>query len=142
MDEYIAFLVRNWPLSLAFLLTLIVIIFVELRERQGGAALSATDAVNCMNRDKGVVIDIRAASDYESGHIIDAVNVDPKAMADQVKKLKKYTKRPLIVADQNGKTTGAVVKFLAQEGFTVFALAGGIDAWLRDDLPLSKQRGE
>lgn len=139
MEEYISFLMRNWPLSLAFLLTVIAIIFVELKEKQGGSSkLSTDDAILCINRDKGVVLDIRPADEFAKGHIVDALNFDPSAFKEQVKKLKKFAKRPLIIVDQNGRGVAGVIKLLVAEGFAVYSLAGGIDAWSRDDLPLKK----
>lgn len=139
MEEYIAFFMKNLVLSLAFLATLIAIIFVELRDRQGGSNnLSTDDAILCINRDKGVVIDIRTASDFAKGHIIEALNFDASTIKEQIKKLKKFAKRPLIVVDQNGRSVGEVVKLLVSEGFSVYTLAGGIDAWTREELPLKK----
>ena len=91
MDEYIAFFLRNWPLSLAFLLTFVVIIFVELRERQGGPnSLTNSDAIQCLNHEKGVVIDLRSGHDFETGHIVDAVNVEAATLKESAKKLKRF----------------------------------------------------
>lgn len=138
MEEYISFLMRNWPLSLAFLTTVIAIIFVEMKEKGGSTKLSTDDTILCMNRDKGVVIDIRPAGEFAKGHIVDALNMDPSSLKEQTKKLKKFAKRPLIVVDQNGRGVAGVVKLLVAEGFAVYSLSGGIDAWTRDELPLKK----
>ncbi len=141
MDEYSAFFLRNWPLSLAFLLTFIVIIIVELREKTGGPnSVNSTDAIQCLNHQKGVVIDLRSAHDFGTGHIVDAVNVEAASLKESVKKLKRFANRPLIVVDHNGRGTREALTFLKTEGFTVYALAGGMEAWLRDELPITTKR--
>jgi rhodanese-related sulfurtransferase len=138
LKEVWSFLLAHWPLSLAFVLTLLAIIFNESRQRSsGGKRVSPTELTQLMNHENAVIVDIRESSDYIQGHILHAMNITVKAFNDHQSSLRKLKSRPAIVVDNNGNTVATMVKLLNQEGFTVYALAGGLISWRQEGLPLT-----
>lgn len=122
----------------AVLMTVIVIVS-EIRARiQAFAALSANDAIRMMNHN-ALVIDVRPAALYQSGHIAEARNLDPKTLAENADSLKKYREKPVIVCCDSGMESGAAARQLTKLGFQkVFNLRGGLNAWRQENLPLTR----
>jgi rhodanese-related sulfurtransferase len=125
-------------LSAAVALAVVVIAY-EIREQaRATTALSGPQAVRLMN-DGALVIDVRGKDQYESGHIGDARHVPAAELAQQADALKKWREKPVIAYCDTGVSAAAATKTLAQLGFTqVFNLAGGLEQWRRDNLPLVK----
>jgi rhodanese-related sulfurtransferase len=117
----------------------VAVIAYEIRERVlAAAALSSPQAVRLMN-DGALVIDVRGKDQYESGHIGEARHVPTAELAQQADALKKWRDKPVIAYCDTGTSAAAAAKILTQLGFTqVFNLAGGLEQWRRDNLPLVK----
>ena len=138
MKDIQPFLLAHWPLSLAFVMTLLAIIFYELRERQaGGKRVNPTELTRMMNHENAVVVDMREASEFIQGHILHAMNITATTFKDHQAKLVKLNSRPIIVVDNNGTGVGPMIKLLSQDGFNVYALTGGLALWRQEGLPLT-----
>ena len=113
--------------------------FYEIRERiQAFAALSATQAVRLMNQG-ALVIDLRPKESYDAGHIGDARNVPVAELASQAESLKKWRDKNVITYCDSGVNGASGARTLMKLGFTkVFNLHGGLNAWVKDNLPLAK----
>ena len=116
-----------------------VVAFYEIRERiQAFAALSATQAVRLMNQG-ALVIDLRGKESYDAGHIGDARNVPAADLASQAESLKKWRDKNVITYCDSGVNGASGARTLMKLGFTkVFNLHGGLNAWVKDNLPLAK----
>jgi rhodanese-related sulfurtransferase len=138
LKEVSQFLLAHWPLSLAFLVTLVAIIFFEIRDRQsGGRRVNCTELTRLINHEKAVVVDMRDANDFGQGHIIGALNITANNLKDHQAKLSKMNSRPVVVVDNTGSQVGAMLKLLSQAGLNVYYLTGGLNAWRQDGLPLT-----
>ncbi len=117
----------------------VVVAVYEVRERlQAFAALSATQAVRLMNQG-ALVIDLRDKAEFDVGHIGDARNVPAAELEAQADSLKKWREKNVITYDATGSGAAGAVRTLTRLGFTkVFNLEGGLNAWVRDNLPLTK----
>ena len=119
-----------------------LVAFYEIRERmQAFAALTAMQAVRLMNQG-ALVLDLRGKELYDAGHIGDARNVPLVELAAQAESLKKWRDKNVITYDETGTTGASGARTLTKLGFTkVFNLQGGLNAWLKDNLPLAKTPG-
>ena len=135
MDQLSDFVVNNLILVTAFFVVLGLLIS-NLTSSAGGVAPQA--AVQLINRENAVTIDIRAKSDFESGHIIDAVNIPISDLSQAEKKLKKHKDKPLLVYCGAGSLSRKAVRELKQMGFEqTHALKGGLSAWQGENLPVT-----
>lgn len=116
--------------------------FYEIRERvQSFAALTAMQAVRLMNQG-ALVIDLRAKDLFDAGHIGDARNVPAAELESQAESLKKWRDRNVITYGDGGIGGASAARTLTKLGFTkVFNLEGGLNAWVKDNLPLAKTSG-
>jgi rhodanese-related sulfurtransferase len=129
-------------LASAALLALVIVAVYELRERlQAFAALSAMQAVRMMNQG-ALVIDLRPREAFEAGHIGEARNLPAKDLEAQAETLKKWRDKTVITYCNDGREGAGAARTLAKLGFTkVFNLQGGLNAWVKDNLPLAKSSG-
>lgn len=140
MENYTAFIARHMGLFYAFATILITLLIIEtIRAKRGRVRLRPSDAVLLINKQNAVVIDIRSNDTYRKGHIIDALNLPPRELAEAGKKLDKFKNKPLIVVDGNGTDAQKAAAELVKQGYNAFILAGGIRAWSGADLPLVKE---
>ena len=104
----------------------------------GGNQLSPQQATLLMNREDALVIDVRDANEWASGHIPNARHIVLDQLEKRLSELEKFKARPLIVNCQSGNRSGSACGTLKKHGFEkVFNLAGGIGAWRDAGLPVT-----
>jgi rhodanese-related sulfurtransferase len=110
-----------------------------LRARIGAKEVSVQQAVQLINRRDAVVIDVRDAADFASGHIPNARHMPVAEMEKRLKELEKLKSRPVIVSCRSGTRAAAAAAVLRKNGFQeVFPLKGGILGWQQASMPLEK----
>lgn len=140
MSEVIPFLLNHWILSSVFLLVLGGIIYLEMRRSgaSGALKLSTQQAVQLINREHALVVDIRARNLYLAGHIASALNILPEQLPNH-KRLADDRHKPIILLCSNGQQSPALAVQLIQQGFAkMHYIAGGMLAWESDNLPTIK----
>jgi rhodanese-related sulfurtransferase len=142
MQRLLDFIGHHPYLAGATLLAAIAVLVFELRARvHAFAALSATQAVRLMNQG-ALVIDLRSKELYDAGHIVDARNVPVAELESQADALKKWRDKNVITYCDSGANGAGAARSLMKLGFTkVFNLQGGLNAWVKDNLPLAKTAG-
>ena len=73
MERLFEFVVNHYILVSLFVAFLLAILVLE--SRRGGKKISAQGAVNLINRDQAVVVDIRDRKDFNEGRITGAINI-------------------------------------------------------------------
>jgi len=143
MQRLLEFIGHHPYLVAAAVLAAIVVVVYELRARvQAFAALSAAQAVRLMNQGGALVIDLRSKDSFDAGHIVDARNVPAATLESQADSLKKWRDKNVITYCDNGHNGASAARALIKLGFTkVFNLQGGLNGWVKDNLPLTKTAG-
>ena len=143
MQRLLDYIGHHPYLAGATLLAAIAVVIFELRARvHAFAALSAMQAVRLMNQGGALVIDLRSKELYDAGHIVDARNVPAAELESQADALKKWRDKNVITYCDSGVNGASAVRSLMKLGFTkVFNLQGGLNAWVKDNLPLTKTTG-
>ena len=142
MQRLLEFIGHHPYLVAAAVVAATVVLVFELRERvQAFAALSAPQAVRLINQG-ALVIDLRSKALFDAGHIVDARNVPAAELASQADTLKKWRDRNVITYCDSGSNGASAARALIKLGFTkVFNLQGGLNAWVKDNMPLAKTPG-
>ena len=134
MDRILEF-TNNHPLLVAgTMMMALTVIFYELRMRtRGVAAVGTAKAVQLINAGARVV-DVRDQAQYDAGHIVGSIRLDPGALASD-KRLKKN--RPVIVICDNGMNSSRCINELREAGFeSAYNLKGGLMSWQQENLPV------
>jgi rhodanese-related sulfurtransferase len=104
----------------------------------GGAKVSTRDAVQMINREKAVLIDVSDPAEFAAGHAAGSRSV-PLANLQASNDLPKNKTLPLVVVCPTGSRATRAVATLKGLGFqNVRALAGGLAAWREANLPIEK----
>lgn len=105
----------------------------------GAVAISVTEAVLLMNRNKPLILDVRDEAEFLQGHLVGAKNIPVANLAARVAELQKHQDKPVLVYCQSGmraKTAYAVLK--AQQFNQLRLLTGGLNAWQEANMPVEK----
>jgi rhodanese-related sulfurtransferase len=139
MNRFLEYITHHPYLVAAAVILAVLAIVIELRHRaRGGTSVGTNDAVRLTNSG-ALLLDVRDAKDYEEGHIIEARNIPSAEVASRAESLKKFKEKPVIVYCDGGFTSAAAARALRASGFTkVVTLAGGLNSWRQENLPLVK----
>lgn len=109
------------------------------RGADGVANIAATQAVMLMSRSKPLILDVRDAAEFATGHIQGAKNIPIAELAGRIKEIEKFKDKPVLVHCQKGmRAKGACSILKAQQFSQLNNLQGGLDAWVEAKLPLIK----
>ncbi len=139
--DLLAFVSKNWYLFLALIVILALLIGTEIRRRtRGFKAVGPQEALRLLNDGQAVVLDVRSANEYHAGHLPEARNLPASDLDARIAELEKFKDKTLLVYCQTGNRSAATCARLKRQGYTVFELAGGLNAWVGANLPVSKKK--
>lgn len=140
MSEYLAF-VQNNPL---YFIGLAAVLFFIVKTEIGRLTrkyqqVNTNEAVQLLNRDETVLIDVREEKELGDGSINGAKHISLGNLATRISELGAKDK-PVLVYCRSGNRSGIACTQLTKEGFTdVYNLAGGIMSWESANLPITKR---
>lgn len=88
VDHLIAFATAHYLLVGAFVILLALLIAHELS--RGGRSLSTAELTALVNKDEAVVVDIRPAKEFATGHIVGALNIPQDKLIARLAELEKH----------------------------------------------------
>ena len=133
----------NHPeLFLALGLILSLLLWSTLRSRfQNWKPVEPLEATRLINHEDAVVLDIREPNEMGNGYILNSVHVPLGQLNQNLQRLEKYKKRPIVVSCRTGSRSGIACGTLDKHGFNeLYNLRGGILAWQNANLPLTKSK--
>ena len=137
----VKFFIDNWFLFLAAAVSGGLLLWPMLGKGAagGGGKVSTNDAVQLINREKAVLIDVSEPAEYAAGHAAGAKSVPFGQLEASTAALPKNKALPLVVVCPTGSRAGRAVATLKKLGFeNARALAGGLEAWRAANLPVEK----
>jgi len=138
MGQLGQFVTNHWALWVALIVILLLVLINELySQKKRAKELSPSAAIDLINHENAVVIDLRDPELFRAGHIIDSVCTPSDDFSQ--KRMEKYKTKPVILVCARGLQSVVMATKLRAEGFTQpMVLAGGITAWQAAGLPLVK----
>lgn len=132
------FFVDNWYLILLALVSGALLVVPMLKgAAQGG--LTAAMAVQLINREKAVVIDVCSADEYGAGHVVGAKNVPLADLEARLPAVVKNKALPLIMVCASGARAARAADVAKKLGYSnAQVLAGGVKAWSAAGMPVEK----
>jgi len=104
---------------------------------EGG--LTSAAAVQLINREKAVVIDVCEADEFAAGHVGGAKHIALNQLEERLPAVVKNKTLPLILVCQSGARSGRAVAIAKKLGYEkAQSLAGGLGAWKSANLPIEK----
>ncbi|WP_162047352.1 rhodanese-like domain-containing protein [Vibrio taketomensis] len=139
MQEYIAFFQENMIMSLVWVgLVIALIMNIVKTSTAAYKEISTGEVTQKINRENGVVIDIRSKDEFKKGHITEALHILPSDIkAGNFGSIENRKADPIIVVCKTGQTAQESANLLAKAGFEkVFVLKNGLVSWSEANLPL------
>ena len=102
-------------------------------------SLSVNDAVQLINRQKAVVIDVGEAEEFAAGHVGGAKNIPVGQLEEKLGAAVKNKALPLVLVCPTGARARRAVAIAKKLGYEqAGSLGGGLKAWKEANLPLEK----
>jgi rhodanese-related sulfurtransferase len=137
-DRFVTFFLSNWFLFAAALISGALLFWPMLSRGAGDSRVSPSEAVQLINREKGVLIDVSEPAEYAAGHAGGAKNI-PFGSLETSTDLPKNKAAPVLLLCPTGARAQRGVGLLRKRGYeNAKAVAGGIAAWREANLPIER----
>jgi rhodanese-related sulfurtransferase len=134
----VKFILDNWALMSVALISGGMLFWPVLKGATGGS-LTAQGAVQLINREKAVVVDVCESNEFAAGHVGGAKNIPLNQLEEKLGAAVKNKALPVILVCQSGARSGRAVAIAKKLGYQqAQSLAGGLGAWRAANLPVEK----
>ena len=137
--DVLPFLMQNWALVLIAIVSGSLLLWPGIAASTATGGVTPDVAVQMMNREKAMVVDVSEADEFAAAHIRGARNVPVNDIQSRLPEVAKNKTVPLILVCASGgraKRALGVAKSLGYDKAVV--LGGGLKAWRDANLPLEK----
>lgn len=142
VEQFVEFVGNHYILSIVWMILFFVLVFGQLKAMASSVkSLSPQLVTQKINRENGVVVDIRPKAEFDKGHIAGAVHLPlEKIQKNDLNKLEKRKSNPIIVVCNAGLSASGAASTLVKSGFDdVCILQGGMNTWLGASLPVARK---
>jgi rhodanese-related sulfurtransferase len=134
----VKFIIDNWML-ISIAVAAGGMLLWPVVQGAGGSGLVPAAAVQLINREKAVVIDVCEPGEFAAGHVVGARNVPLGELETKLGAAVKNKALPLILVCQSGARSGRAVAIAKKLGYEqAQSLAGGLSGWRAANLPVEK----
>ena len=137
--DLLPFLQHNWALVLIAVTSGGMLLWPGIAAGVRSGGLTPGGAVQLINREKAVVVDVSEADEFAAGHITGARNIPVNQLEERLPQVVKNKAVPLVLVCGSGARAQrclAQAKSLGYEKAVV--LGGGLRAWKEANLPVEK----
>ena len=118
MPQLLEFVTNHWDLFLALVIILFMMFGGGLGSRlRGFSQVSALEAVQLLNHNDAVLLDVREDSEFKDGHIIDAMHIPLGKLGERMGELEKFREKSIIVSCRSGHRSSSACARLRKNGF-------------------------
>ena len=133
------FIRDNWMLASLALASGSMLAWSFVGNKLSGVDEADTLKATRLYNDDALVLDVREDKEFAAGHIPKAKHIPLGQLANRIKELEKFKGKPVLVTCRSGQRSARACGMLKKAGFeTVYNQAGGIIAWERANLPVTK----
>ncbi|MFT3812074.1 MAG: rhodanese-like domain-containing protein [Acidovorax sp.] len=134
------FIVENWYL---FILALVSgsMLLLPVVKGAGGGTLTVQNAVQLINRQKAVVVDVSEPDEFAAGHVNGAKNVPLAQLEERLPVVARNKALPVVLVCAKGARAQRAASQAKKMGYEqAQALAGGLAAWREANMPIEKSQ--
>ncbi|TXI19779.1 MAG: rhodanese-like domain-containing protein [Nitrosomonas sp.] len=129
--------------NLLFAITAVIsglLLLWQLISQRGIKEIDARVAVQLINQQNALVLDVRDDSEFAVGHLPNSKHIPSEKIEERWVEIEKFKEKPIVMIYRSGIRSNQPSLILKKNGFVqVFNLMGGIDSWKRANLPLVKR---
>ncbi len=132
------FIIDNWTLIAVALASGGMLLWPALRGA-GSPGLNPTAAVQLINREKAVVVDVGDAQEYAAGHVGGAHHLPLDQLEARLPEVVRNKSTPVLLVCASGGRAQRAQRVASKLGYEkAQVLAGGLRAWKEASLPVEK----
>ena len=133
------FFLENWVLFVVAISSGAMLLWPVLGKGGGAAGITPAEAVQLMNREKAVVVDVCSPEEFANGHVTGAKNVPLAELEAKLPAVAKNKSAPVVMVCASGARSNRAVAVAKKLGYEkVHSLTGGMGAWRSANLPVQK----
>jgi rhodanese-related sulfurtransferase len=108
----------------------------RIRDREDYGDVSVQEARQLIEKKKKLtIVDVRTISEYNEGHIENAINLPVQELSDRLDELNKNDE--LLIYCRTGNRSSTAVDILSNAGFNkIFHMHKGISIWIQQGYPI------
>ncbi len=131
------FFIDNWYLIVLVIASGVMLALPGLSSAAGG--VTPERAVQLINREKAVVIDVCETEEYAQGHVVGSKNLPLAQLEERLPGAVKNKALPVLLVCASGPRAQRAVATARKLGYeNAQAIVGGLKAWRTANLPLEK----
>lgn len=135
----VKFLIDNWMLFAIALASGGMLLWPMIASGMNAGALTASGAVQLINREKAVVVDVCDTEEFAAGHVGGAKNIPLAELETRLPLTVKNKSVPLILVCATGARAARAAATAKKLGYEqAQALSGGLKSWKEANLPVEK----
>ncbi len=133
------FLQDNWMLVALAVASGAMLAWTFIGSKLSGVEEANTLKATRLYNEDALILDVREDKEFAAGHIPKAKHIPLGKLATRIQELDKHKAKPILVTCRSGQRSARACGILKKAGFTtVYNQAGGIIAWERANLPVTK----
>lgn len=131
---------NNIVLFAALGVILALILRMEIKRAiRGFKSITPAEAVQLINKEDAVLLDVRESNELAQGSIRGAKHLELSVLKQRVDELQTYIEQPIIAYCKAGNRSNEACEILKKNNFSnVMSLKGGIEGWKTANLPVTK----
>ncbi len=130
------FIIDNWMLIAVALASGGLLLWPQI-VGANGAGLSTERAIQLINREKAVVIDVSEPAEFAAGHVNGAKNLPVAELEKRLPETVKNKSLPIILTCASGARASRMAPVAKKLGYEqTHVLAGGMGSWRTANLPI------
>jgi rhodanese-related sulfurtransferase len=134
----VQFFIDNWMLISVALVSGLMLLWPVVQGATGGG-LTAASAVQLINRERAIVVDVCQPEEFAAGHVGGAKNVPVGQLEQRLPEVVKNKTVPLILVCASGARANRALGLARKLGYEqAQVLSGGMKAWKDANLPVEK----
>ena len=134
------FIQDNWMLVSVAVASGAMLAWSFVGNRLSGVEQADTLKATRLFNDDALMLDVREDKEYAEGHIPRSKHIPLGQLKDKLSELDKFKGKPILVSCRSGMRSANACRLLKKAGFeTVYNLEGGIIAWGKANLPITKK---
>ncbi|MCY7372018.1 MAG: rhodanese-like domain-containing protein [Polaromonas sp.] len=133
------FLFDNWMLISVAFASGGMLLWPMLASSRNAGGLTASAAVQLINRSKAVVVDVSSSDEFSAGHVNGAKSIPLDELESRLPTVVKNKALPVILVCASGVRSRRAEGIAKRLGYPqAQVLAGGLKSWKEANLPLEK----
>ncbi|WP_348666546.1 rhodanese-like domain-containing protein [Arsenophonus symbiont of Ornithomya chloropus] len=140
IKEITQFILRHPIFSLLWITLLISVIILTFQSLFSKIKkINCTETIQLINREQGVIIDIRPRNNFYKEHILNSINITFLDIKKNIHTLKQNKNIPIIIVSESEIESSKAAEQLIKYGFErVFVLKNGFIDWSNNHLPITR----